>query len=178
MLTFRPASRSRAPARDRVPPPRIWCRVAHRRSAAVSLRLRRGELHLRTGALVDPRDCLVRYVRQSSDPRRRLSTHLSRARHTPTSAAHQWLNELLAAGLRPQLAILQEVRDARPMAERAVMEAGPFQRAEQRWIARYQATVLNHDFGRGDGSRPDYVHFRQRGRQARTRQARARGQEG
>jgi hypothetical protein len=74
-------------------------------------------------ALIDPRDGVVRYVGQAVNPHRRLSGHLSRARTNPTSRAHRWLNELLAAGLRSQLEILQEVVDARSMADRAVMGA-------------------------------------------------------
>jgi len=103
-------------------------------------------------ALNDPRTASRRYVGRAADPRRRYSTHLQQARswkpakrdyvperperfpnawrirdgqweHVPSSK--QWVAELLSAGLKPQLEILEKVEPPVTICER-----------EMRWISQ------------------------------------------
>jgi hypothetical protein len=103
-------------------------------------------------ALNDPRTAARRYVGRATDPRRRYTMHLQQARlwkpekrayipdrperfpnawrlmdgqweHVPSSK--QWVAELLSAGLKPQLEILEKVEPAVIICER-----------EMRWISQ------------------------------------------
>ena len=56
--------------------------------------------------LVDPRDGALRYVGRSSNPRARATAHLT---SKDRRRIRQWIGDLLAAGARPTLRILQEV---------------------------------------------------------------------
>jgi hypothetical protein len=61
--------------------------------------------------LVDPRDQVVRYVGQSVDPEHRLCGHLSEARRLgpDSKPVSYWLADVLEAGLRPELVIVEWV---------------------------------------------------------------------
>lgn len=77
--------------------------------------------------LVDPRDGTVRYVGASMHPEKRYAQHI--AGHGATLERSEWLAELRAAGLRPDLRIFAEPTDDWQQVERDVQD-------------RHAATVL------------------------------------
>lgn len=96
-------------------------------------------------ALVDPRDGRVRYVGKANDPARRMSLHVTELRRpyvATNKAKLDWLSEVISAGLRPEVLILEEV----------ISEA--WQESERRWIAkmREQYHDLTNVHAGGDGS--------------------------
>lgn len=82
--------------------------------------------------LVDPRTELVRYVGCTFWPTQRLSSHVRAGKRTLATGGDSpvrvnvWLAELLAAGLRPRLTVLQAVRHQIFL---------PYKQ-EQQWIGR------------------------------------------
>ncbi len=75
--------------------------------------------------LRDPRDGVIRYVgRTANDPRQRLRQHTGSAGVLRWMRLSEWILELRAAGVRPEIVVLEEV---------AADVAGA---AEQRWIVQ------------------------------------------
>jgi hypothetical protein len=94
--------------------------------------------------LRDPRDGVVKYVGQSTNPSYRLRLHVNVARSSKTTPSHKdnWIRQLLKEGLRP----LQDI-----------LESGfgedEWKRAEMSWIAKFRESgtpLLNRTDG-GDG---------------------------
>lgn len=58
--------------------------------------------------LVDPRTGLIRYVGKTKDPKDRIGSHLTEARHVgcPRTYKNYWVRRLLAEGLRPGMLLL------------------------------------------------------------------------
>jgi hypothetical protein len=83
-------------------------------------------------ALKDPRTNEVRYVGSTlQEPHRRLQKHvLVAANAIDTTHKDNWIRELLDAGLRPELAVLETTTNAH------VYEC------EQQWIAHYRVDAL------------------------------------
>lgn len=77
-------------------------------------------------ALIDPRDHLVRYIGQSTDPAIRLKSHLSLAQGSQQKRA--WLRDLKGLKLKPTVHILETVKGYLAADER-----------EQYWIGYYLA---------------------------------------
>lgn len=75
-------------------------------------------------ALVDPVTREVHYVGKSTDPRKRLSFHLSKKSLTTDNPKNRWLRSLLSKGLRPLLIVLQTVTN------------GKWAEAERAWIVQ------------------------------------------
>jgi hypothetical protein len=93
-------------------------------------------------ALIDPDTEQVRYVGRSYSPAERLRGHLTNARTNPTSAKDEWIAELLAAGKRPIMEVLEE-------AKRGYDSAGF---AERDWMRRLLADgqpLLNVRYPKG-----------------------------
>lgn len=88
--------------------------------------------------LIDPRTDEVRYVGKANDPKCRLGNHLTPKNLAPRNKRNSWLKQLLQAGLKPRLVVLEEV------------DKDIWQEAEQRWIAFYRETVTNMTAG-GEG---------------------------
>ena len=61
-------------------------------------------------ALVDPRTCLVRYVGQTVEPRRRVAEHIGRT-GSARNRSHRdnWIRSLLKLNLKPHLEVLEQV---------------------------------------------------------------------
>lgn len=89
--------------------------------------------------LVDPRSGAVRYVGRTTDVQRRFRAHMSdeTVSANPTvSTKRAWINELSAAGLVPELRILEKCEDAaapdaesnwiRSMAGPLLINQGPY----------------------------------------------------
>jgi hypothetical protein len=97
-------------------------------------------------ALTDPRTGAVRYVGKTAvSPRERLCNHISEARNGRKTHLLRcvWIAELLLAGLKPIMSILDTVSDG-----------GDWQASEKHWISHYRATdcdLLNVTHG-GNGS--------------------------
>lgn len=73
--------------------------------------------------LRDPRDQTIRYIGKSTRPERRLKAHLKDKMINVQK--EEWIGELQELGLRPELAILQEVTEGHDWRE-----------AEKDWIRR------------------------------------------
>lgn len=88
--------------------------------------------------LKDPRDGLIHYVGKSVHPRNRLQQHLHDTSSTPKAL---WIRTLCIAGYRPELVILDKVRNSE------------WQNAEKRWIeeGREKGWPLTNSTGGGDG---------------------------
>lgn len=97
-------------------------------------------------ALLDPRTNEVRYIGWTRNPQARLHKHVSDSAKRITHC-HNWVTQLLAAGYRPLMQIIEET-DFASYAER-----------ERFWIAFYRdsgARLTNHSDG-GDGM-PGHHH--------------------
>ena len=103
-------------------------------------------------SLSDPRTKKVRYVGWSTNPKYRVSAHLSAARHGRDGNIHKinWLKQLMSMGLKPLLSILESGIGVKRQA------------AEKKWIALYRlregVALLNLADG-GDGT-PRRSHWR------------------
>jgi hypothetical protein len=114
-------------------------------------------------ALKDPRTSQVRYVGSTiQEPNRRFQKHLViAAKGINTTHKYNWIRELLSAGLRPELGVLETTTIAH------VYER------EQHWIAHYRSEALtNHtDAGpgiRGMKHRPETIERMKRAAAGRT----------
>jgi hypothetical protein len=58
--------------------------------------------------LHDPRDGQLRYIGASKDLSKRLVLHFCPASLRPDSPKNQWLNELVKAGIRPTVSVIEE----------------------------------------------------------------------
>lgn len=88
--------------------------------------------------LRDPRDGAIRYVGQTVQPMERMQAHLADTRKGCQYRCHRWMRLLAAAGLRPNMEIVECV------------DAGQADEAEMRWIAHYRgngADLTNHTVG-------------------------------
>jgi hypothetical protein len=77
-------------------------------------------------ALIDPRNEQVRYVGKSKFPKKRLNGHLQGARKGFKTHRHNWIRQLLNEGLKPDLLILEEVKE------------NEWEQAEKKWIVYYR----------------------------------------
>lgn len=94
--------------------------------------------------LIDPRTSDVRYVGWSMDPLKRLDAHIHLSKKMRTYKDH-WIQQLLSAGLRPLMQIVES-------------GIGDYATAERYWIAHYRQNgcrLTNLTDG-GDGA-PGYV---------------------
>lgn len=60
--------------------------------------------------LVDPNTDLVRYVGQTTNPQRRLKAHVQQRGTFRDQRRVEWIDSLIAQGMRPKMVILQEVK--------------------------------------------------------------------
>jgi hypothetical protein len=107
--------------------------------------------------LADPRTGAIRYVGKSVQPFARLDYHLAPRSRRVDNVKNRWLNELLAAGLKPTLIILQWVTDAN-WAER-----------ERAWICQGRMIgwdLVNTSDG-GEGVLPNTPESRERAAERR-----------
>ena len=84
-------------------------------------------------ALVDPRDRKPRYIGRTRDPQARYYSHVSLcnpARRPDNERKDAWIRELAAAGMRPELIVLETCR----------LRDAP--RVERKWIVRHRAAGL------------------------------------
>lgn len=58
--------------------------------------------------LIDPETREARYIGQTSMPARRLTQHITDARHSDHDRA-RWIRSLVAQGLKPEMVIIEEV---------------------------------------------------------------------
>jgi group I intron endonuclease len=91
-------------------------------------------------ALKCPDTGQVRYVGKAKEPKKRLTQHLSEARHKTGTHRRHWLQELLAADKEPVLEILEET------------SVSEWEQRERYYISLYKATgLLVNDTEGGDG---------------------------
>jgi hypothetical protein len=82
-------------------------------------------------ALTDPRDHKIRIIGKAVNPSRRLIGHWN-SRFATDSQKNLWLRELDKLGVKPEICVLEVVRD------------GDWRSAERHWIAHHANTVFNH----------------------------------
>jgi hypothetical protein len=94
-------------------------------------------------ALKDPRTGQIRYVGSTiQEPHRRFQKHLViAAQGINMTHKYNWIRELLNAGLRPELVVLETTTNAH------VYER------EQQWIAQYRSDALTNHTDAGPGIR-------------------------
>ena len=79
--------------------------------------------------LIDPRDNAVRYVGMSKQPQKRLEQHIQRR----YGANHDWIQDVLNAGLEPVLSIIEMI-DGQKLA-----------RAREKYWIQFHAAVSGMD---------------------------------
>lgn len=86
----------------------------------------------------------IRYVGKSSEVHKRFKAHLYSANPSGKTHRQRWVAQVLAAGLKPSLVILEEV------------DASDWQEAERRWITQglAQGWPLTNLSAGGDGASP------------------------
>lgn len=90
--------------------------------------------------LSDPRDGAVRYVGTTQDCKKRLRIHIHDGRRVGPMPVNKWVSELLAAGHRPTMTIVETIDGP--------WQEGHANTVEARWIAHHLAlgaALLNRD---------------------------------
>ena len=84
--------------------------------------------------LIDPRDRTLFYVGRSNRPKTRLDSHVKEAKDGSNHAKSLRIREILAAGVRPELVVLETVSQEEANA------------AEERWISAFRPSgrLLNY----------------------------------
>jgi len=100
--------------------------------------------------LIDPRTGFVRYVGKAHNPKRRHQAHMNPSSLKPKTRKNHWIKNLLNAGRKPELILLEQVKECE------------WEDAERRWIAYYRSLPgypqLTNGTSGGDGAEKGFKH--------------------